>query len=95
MFRYSAAISNTSAGVLSAARIGRLNASPKPPSSRLTARKTASAVYTAVFILAYCRAPKYWLTMTDAPIPPPIATQMKILVSEYEAPTAASAPSPT
>ena len=39
-------------------------------------------------------APKCWLMMTDAPMPPPMATQMKIVVSAEDAPTAASAASP-
>ena len=54
---------------------------PKPPSAVLMTRKDRNDVNSASCILPYSFAPKYWLTTTDAPMPPPMATQMKMLVS--------------
>ena len=75
-------MSRTSAGVLSSTMMLRLKSSPTPPSSTLMPRKERHTVEMAVFILPYDLPPKYRLTVTDAPMPPPIATQMKIFVSE-------------
>ena len=69
----------------------RLSSSPVMPSRMLRIRNDTSAVYIAFFIWPYSPAPKWRLTMTEAPTPPPMATQMKIFVSAYDAPTAARA----
>lgn len=55
---------------------------PTAPSTTLSARNESSAVRIAVFMRWYCPAPKSRLTITDAPMPPPPATQMKMFVNE-------------
>ena len=52
-------------------------------------------VDTAVFIRAVSFAPNNWLMMTEQPVLLPSATAMKIIVMGNDAPTAASASSPT
>ena len=80
MLRYCAAMSSTSWGVCRASMIWRLKSRPNAARRTLTARKDRKAVETASFIRLYSLAPKYLLTMTEAPTPPPTAMQMKILV---------------
>ena len=95
ILRYSSAMSSTFSGVWSATMMLRLRSRPTAPSSMLTPRNASSAVFTASRILTYSFEPKSRLTMTDAPIPPPIAMQIKMFVSASHAPIAASAPSLT
>ena len=52
-------------------------------------------VDTAVFMRAVSFAPNNWLMMTEQPVLLPSATAMKIIVMGNDAPTAASASSPT
>ena len=53
------------------------------------------AVEIAVFIFSNCLAPKSWEITTEQPMPVPIATITNSIVMAVEAPTAASASSPT
>ena len=82
MFRYSTAISITFDGVFNSIIIFLLNTKPNTPKNILTAKNAIKAIKTAVFILLYIFAPKYRLTITDAPIPPPMAIQIKTVVKE-------------
>ena len=88
-------MSSASEGVFKSTRSGRFITIPTAPRKTLIPRNVKNAVLTAVFIAEKLRAPKYLLTITEEPTPPPIATQIKTTVSEYDAPTAASACSPT
>ena len=83
------------AGVFNEDKIALFANSPNPASITLIARNVKSAVEIAVCIFVYSFAPRYWEIMTEAPTPPPMAIIMNTVVNEYEAPTAASASSPT
>ena len=60
--------------------MSRLKKRPKAAKTRLAARKARSAVYRTSFSSRYRPAPKQWLTLTEAPMPPPTAIQMKMFV---------------
>ena len=68
---------------------------PINASKTLNTAKVIRNVYTELFISLCFPAPNYWLVSTDAPMPPPIAIMINTVVNEYDAPTAASAFSPT
>ena len=64
-------MSSASEGVFKSTRSGRFITIPTAPRKTLIPRNVKNAVLTAVFIAEKLRAPKYLLTITEEPTPPP------------------------
>lgn len=95
ILRYKTASEMMFPGVFSAFIIEGENKYPKKERRIERIRNDIRDVETDSLRSLYLREPNALLTRTLPPTPQPIATAMKTLVREYDAPTAASAFSPT
>ena len=81
-------------GVPSMRKIGSHSTVPTTVSTTPSTATEIKPVYAAVFISLKSFAPKSCEMTTEIPMFMPNATAMKIIVTGYEAPTAANASSP-
>ena len=95
MLRYRAESAKIFCGVCMSRIRGLLNRNPNADKTTAIPTVDIRDVLTQHFIFPYSLAPKYREITTEHPMFSPVATAMKIMVIGYDAPTAASASTPT